>query len=59
MDGLTVYEGEPCQICGRRIWQVEVVHLKSGDNKPRPIHADCWWQGVPVKQWAHPEGTRD
>ena len=56
---LSMYEGEPCRICGETITDATkaVYAGYSADNKSRSAHELCWKKNVPVSAWVYPDAV--
>ena len=54
---LSMYEGEPCRICGGLIVDASkaVYAGYSKGNAARSAHKTCWDKNTPQAQWAYPE----
>jgi hypothetical protein len=52
---LSMYEDEPCRICGKTITDASLAVYAgySKDNKARSAHKTCWDKDIPVSEWAH------
>jgi len=55
----SLYESEPCRICGKVIGDTSksVFAGYSIDNKSRAAHESCWNKKLPQVQWAYPESA--
>ena len=53
---LSMYEGEPCRICGEVITDATkaVYAGYAFGNKARSAHKICWDKNTPKTQWAYP-----
>ena len=56
----SMYEGEPCRICGENITDATkaVYAGYSLGNKARSAHKICWDKGIPKSEWAYPEDNK-
>lgn len=52
---LSMYENEPCRICGKNIVDASVCVFAgySKDNAARSAHQACWDKNIPAREWAH------
>jgi hypothetical protein len=52
---LSMYEREPCRICGETITDAKraVYAGYSKDNKARSAHKSCWDKNIPEAKWVH------
>jgi len=53
---LSMYEGEPCRVCGQTITDASkaVYAGYSLGDKARSAHEHCWDKNTPKSQWAYP-----
>ena len=56
---LSMYEGEPCRVCGQIITDASgcVYAGYSFDNKSRSAHKICWNKNLPKTQWTYPKDS--
>jgi len=57
---LSMYDGEPCRICGKPVVANTAVFAgHSDDNESRSACKSCWDKNLPKNKWVYPKDSTD